>query len=313
MDNAPASASGVADAAIPPGLPARPCPACGAHEAHAVFARQGYRLVECASCGLAYIANPPTTDELAEIYSAASDYHTDLMRPGSDEFIRMGHVADHHLRRLLALTGAHGKDARLLDAGCSAGLFLDRARARGFDVAGVEFSDDSAAFARAHFGLSVHTGTLHDLAAPAGSYDVVTMFDVLEHVPDPAADIAVAHSLLKPGGLFLLSTPNIDGLFPRLSRPLARVINYWPHPEPPYHLMQFSVRTLSAMLRKGGFRPGRVFHERMPLAYSFGTLDTLRRHPKMAAYAAVFAPFAWAGPLLRMGDAFYIAACRDAE
>ena len=308
MESAPVSQPGKPSSC---GRPDTACLACGATEARPVFAKQGYRLVECAHCGLAYIANPPTPDELARIYSAASDYHADLMLPCSAEYLRMGRVADHHLHRLLALTGTHGKGARLLDAGCSAGLFLDRARAKGFDVEGVEFSADSSAFARSHFGLKVRTGTLHDLPVEAGSFEILTMFDVLEHVPDPAADIAAAHRLLRPGGLFLLSTPNIDGLFPRLSRPLARLIGYWPHPEPPYHLTQFSVRTLANMLRAGGFRPGRVFHERMPLAYSFGTWKSFCKSPKMAAYAALFAPFAWAGSWLRQGDAFYIAAWRD--
>jgi hypothetical protein len=114
--------------------------------------------------------------------------------------------------------------------------------------------------------------------------------------------------LLKPGGWFVLSTPNIDGLFPRMAYKLAHRLNYWPHPEPPYHLYQFSVRTLSAMLGKAGFVPGPVRHSSIELAYTFGTVATLARMPKRLAYAVALAPLVKLGPLIGQGDWFYLAA-----
>lgn len=285
-----------------------PCNHCGSTEARALFTLKGYDLVACIQCDLAYIANPPSAEELARIYSDAADYHAELKDPGSKVWRRMDRIADGHIDFLRLLPGG----GNLLDVGCSTGQFLAKARGQGFDVAGIEFSEGSARFAADHFGLAVQQGSIHQCTLPAGSLDMVTMFDVIEHVPDPASDITAAWELLKPGGWFVLSTPNIDGLFPRLSFKLAGALNYWPHPEPPYHLYQFSVRTLSAMLTKAGFEPGPVRHDKMELSYTFGSLKTLARMPKRLAYALAFAPIDLLGPLIGQGDWFYLAARKPA-
>lgn len=290
--------------AEPDSLERASCNQCEGRASRLLFVKQGYRLVECASCGLAYIDNPPTAEALARHYSAAAGYHDALRDPTSRAYAEMAAVATQHLK-VVTRSATHG---RLLDVGCSTGLFLDQARAAGFDVRGVEFSAASADFARERFGVEVATGALADVALARESFDIVTMFDVIEHVPDPSADMRTAYNLLKPGGLFVVSTPDIDGLFPRASLLVARLIDHWPHAEPPSHLFQFSKKTLAAMLRKTGFEPGAVTDTHMPLAYSFGSAATLARAPKMLAYATVFAPLARLGPLVGNGDWFYMVA-----
>ncbi|MBA4781344.1 MAG: hypothetical protein A2792_16820 [Sphingomonadales bacterium RIFCSPHIGHO2_01_FULL_65_20] len=284
--------------------PSAACNHCGSTETRPVARIDGYSLERCSRCGLAFITNPPSDAELAAMYQASNDYHTQLHDPASDAYARMAAIARKHLR----FVERFANGGQLLDIGCSTGLFLDEARRRGFDVAGVEFSAASAQFARDRFHLSVTDGDIHAVDDAEGMLDIVTMFDVIEHVRDPARDIVAAHRLLRPGGLFILSTPNIDGLFPRASEPLARPLGYWPHIEPPWHLYQFSVRTLSAMLEARGFECIGARHTAIDLAYSFGTPATLMRSPKRLAYAMVFAPLAWAGPKIGMGDWFYLAA-----
>lgn len=286
----------------------RGCNLCGERAWHSVFSTKGYDLVECAACQLAYIANPPDDAELARIYSGDMGYHTALKDPESEAWTTSVRTAEAHMNFMRQAPGT----GHLLDVGCSTGQFLNLARDHGFAVSGIEFSEDSRAFASSHFGLSVEPGRIQDSAHEPGSLDVVTMFDVIEHVRDPLSDMAGVMRLLKPGGWFVLSTPNIDGLFPRLSRPLAGPLGYWPHPEPPFHLYQFSVATLSAMLAKAGFEPGPVAHLRIPLDYTFGSLKTLLRSPKRAAYAALFAPTAMLGPWIGQGDWFYLAARKPA-
>jgi 2-polyprenyl-3-methyl-5-hydroxy-6-metoxy-1,4-benzoquinol methylase len=278
------------------------CNHCGGNDARLLFVKKGYRLVRCSGCDLAFIENPPTADELAIIYSGAADYHRDLTDPRSEAYAALSRTADQHLDILKK----YARNGRLLDVGCSTGLFLDRAARAGHEVEGVEFSSESAAFARSQFGLTVSEGDVR--ASPAGPWDIVTMFDVIEHVPDPSGDMRSVADLLAPGGLFLLSTPDIDGLFPRLSYLLAERLDYWPHPEPPHHLTQFSKRTLAAMLERNGFEVVGVHDTNMALSYSFGAPATLAKHPKMAAYAALFAPIAKLAPLIGKGDWFYMAA-----
>jgi len=285
-----------------------PCNHCQSTVFTPLFTLKGYDLVHCGDCGLAYVSNPPSAEELKRIYSAESNYHVQLHDPASETWRSFEALAQKHMAFVRQQTGS----GPVLDVGCSTGHFLAAARAQGFEVEGAEFSADSARVAREHFGLTVTEGSVHQVSAAPGSFDLVTMFDVIEHVPDPAADIAAVWQLLKPGGWFVLSTPNIDGLFPRLSLPLAKALGHWPHPEPPHHLYQFSVRTLAAMLEKGGFVPGAVSHTRIPLSYTFGSPAVLARSPKRAAYAALFAPLALAGPWIGQGDWFYIAARKPA-
>ncbi|MBC2652094.1 class I SAM-dependent methyltransferase [Novosphingobium flavum] len=286
------------------------CIHCQATSSDQLFVHKGYRLVRCSGCGLAYIANPPSAAELAELYAAegGGTYHAQLRDPANPEVARMAQIAERHLDfvRTVATTG------RLVDLGCSTGAFLGKAKAAGFEASGIEYARDSAHFAAEMTGCPVEHGTLADSSVAPGSLDVLCAFDVIEHVPDPADDLARMYGLLKPGGWLVLSTPNIDGLFPRLSFPLAGVLGHWPHPEPPHHLYQFSVATLSAMLRTAGFEPGPVRHCNIDLSYTFGQFPALLRMPQRLAYAMVFAPFAKLGPLVGMGDWFYIAARKPA-
>ena len=284
------------------------CNLCGETASTPVFSTKGYDLVECTTCKLAYIANQPDDAALARLYSGSEGYHAALKDPASPQWTVIRRTAEAHMNFMSRVPGT----GRLIDVGCSTGQFLNLARASGYAVSGIEFSDDSRLFTADHFGLEVEPGSIHNTAQEPGSVDFVTMFDVIEHVRDPMADMRAAFRLLRPGGWFVLSTPNIDGLFPRLSRPLASRLDYWPHPEPPYHLYQYSVRTLGASLERAGFAVGPMMHRRIPLDYTFGNLAALSKSPKRAAYAALFAPSALLGPWIGQGDWFYMAAQKPA-
>ena len=286
------------------------CNMCGGSEARPLFRARGYDLVRCSRCDLAYVANPPDAAALHRLYSAQeSDYHAELHDPDSAESRRMGEIAARHLR----FTRRFVRQGRLVDVGCSSGEFLLRAQQAGFACSGVEFSEDSAAQAERRSGLTIERGTIHDSALTPRSCDVITMFDVIEHVPDPLSDLRAAYALLAPGGWLVLSTPNIDGLFPRASYPLAGVLGHWPHPEPPHHLYQFSQATLSALVTRAGFAVRGARHCNIDLSYTFGTARELARMPRQLAYAALFAPLAKLGPLIGMGDWLYLAARKPPE
>ncbi len=148
---------------------------------------------------------------------------------------------------------------------------------------GAELSPVTAAFAREHFALDVTAGSWRDAGIAEGSLDVVTLFDVIEHMPDLLNEPRGIRRMLKPGGLLLQSTLNIDGLFPKVSQPFADLLDYWPHPEPPHHLYQFSVRTLSELDRQGRVRARRVDQTRIGLDYSFGTPKHWRVSKKLCS------------------------------
>ena len=280
------------------------CNSCASTSAEHLFRAKGYDLVRCTGCGLAYIANPPSAEELKVLYSAGASYHAALCDPSSTTFATQDRIAVRHLAETLR----SAKRGRLLDVGCSIGQFAARAKAAGFAATGLEMNEASAVFARTHYGLDVAEGTIHDAPQEPGSLDVLTMFDVIEHVPDPLGDLRKAWDLLAPGGTIVLSTPNIDGLFPKASLPLAKKLDYWPHPEPPYHLYQFSAKTLGAMLATAGFAVASTRHFAIDLAYTFGQMQTLLKMPKRLAYAGLFAPMAALGPMIGQGDWIYVTA-----
>lgn len=287
------------------------CNNCGGRGHDQIFRKFGYDLMRCTGCGLVFVGNPPSQDEVQAFYSAEADYHSELLDPAHPAFERMRGIARQHVG-MLARSVAHPKGLKLLDIGCSSGLFLDEARKAGYDVHGAELSPDTARFARDHFVLDVHAGDWRDGGYEDASFDVIALFDVIEHVPDPLGELRAIMRLLKPGGLLLQSTPNIDGLFPRLSYRLAHRLDYWPHPEPPHHLYQFSTATLSAMTRRAGYDVVRADLTNIQLAYSFGTPASWKISPKLFAYAMLFAPSAVIGKWIGQGDWLYLAARRPA-
>jgi SAM-dependent methyltransferase len=135
--------------------------------------------------------------------------------------------------------------------GCGAGYFLDAARTAGWQVAGVELSEAAATAARSELGLDVFTGALSDAGFPAGAFDLITMFEVLEHMRDPGAALNEACRLLRPGGLLAVEVPNdMDAYRAALARADQR---WWVIP--PVHLYYFNASSLSRWLLMSGFEP----------------------------------------------------------
>ncbi len=196
-------------------------------------------IVRCKHCGFVYADPRPQSGEVLDIYEAVQD-------PLYVEE-REGRVLtfEHHLRPLERLTGP-GKGRRLLDVGAHTGVFVDIATRHGWDAWGVEPSTWAVEQARAQ-GLKMHLGTLEDADFPAGHFSVVTMWDVIEHVPDPFSTLQSAWRVLEPNGLLVIHTMDISSLFSRL---MGR---HWPwYME--MHLFYFSRHTLRQMLDKAGFR-----------------------------------------------------------
>jgi ubiquinone/menaquinone biosynthesis C-methylase UbiE len=196
-------------------------------------------IVQCRQCGLVYTDPRPDGHDIVETYQAVEDplYLEE----------RAGRVLtfEHHLKPLERITGPpNGRP--LLDVGCYTGVFVEIAARHGWDAWGLEPSRWAVEQARAR-GLHVVQGTLDTAKLPEGGFDVVTMWDVIEHLTDPRRALQRSHRLLKPGGLLVVHTIDIESPFARLMG--AR----WPWLME-MHIYYFSRRTLRAMLEKCGFR-----------------------------------------------------------
>ena len=194
------------------------------------------RIVRCRSCSLVYMNPRPHHQAVQDNYAAVEDVRYLEEEQGRVETFT---ASLDHLRRFVP-------SGTLLDVGCHIGTFLTVAESHGFTVAGVEPSRWASEIARSRVSGLIHRGAIEDAPMPEGGYDVVTLWDVIEHLPDPALDIRAIRSALTPGGIFAVSTMDVDSLFARL---LGR---RWPW-YMQMHLVYFSRATLCEMLRREGF------------------------------------------------------------
>ncbi len=292
---------------LPPHFVRVSCNICDRHSARALFVKKGFVLAQCGHCDLVYVQNQPSREELKRLYSFKSGYHVEFR--DNDQACR---TYLREARGYYRFIDRYKKRGRLLDIGCSAGFFLKVARDQGWEAQGLELSEDTAALAEKWYGLEVTVGTLRESLFPANHFDVVTLWDVIEHLDDPKKTLFIINQILKPDGIVAIATPNIDGLFPALSYKVANLLNHWPHPEPPRHLFQFSKKTLTRLLELTGFKVSDIQDERIPIGYTFGGLKALLRSPFRLGYALVFIPAAFAGPMLRAGDNVFAVAQKTA-
>ena len=205
---------------------------------HSGYGRH-HPIVQCQRCGLVYTDPRPDGHDIVETYQAVEDplYMEE----------REGRVLtfEHHLKPLERLTGPPNGHP-LLDVGCYTGVFVEIAARHGWEAWGVEPSRWAVEQAQAR-GLHIVQGTLETADLPEATFDVVTMWDVIEHVTDPRGTLQQAHRLLKPDGLVVVHTIDIESPFARLMD--AR----WPWLME-MHIYYFSRRTLRAMLENCGFR-----------------------------------------------------------
>lgn len=183
-------------------------------------------------------------------------------------------------RRRASIYLPYRGEGRLLDFGCGAGGYVAKMAAAGWRAEGMDMSDEAVRIGR-EAGLTMHQGTLPGAELAAGSYDVVTMWHVLEHVPAPLTTLRAARRLLKPGGTLLAACPQLDSL------QAAWFGGHWFALDLPRHLTHFTRKTLRRHLEAAGFEVERIVAFRRPstIRKSFAYLaeDTGRRlHRRMA-------------------------------
>ncbi len=227
----------------------RACPVCDGRQSQRLFDRNGFDLHRCNGCGCVFVAQDPTSIDFQALYGES--YYT-----GGHDAVFADYVGEEAARRahsrrklwwLRHLPPRLPHSGRLLDVGCAAGFFLAEARAH-YEVQGVELSAWSSAYARDRLGLNVFTGTLQEASLPAAHFDIITLWDVIEHVPDPVPLLAEAARVLRPGGRLVLTTGDWDSAYAR-----ARGAE-WHLLAPPWHLTMFGRRTMVRASERAGLR-----------------------------------------------------------
>lgn len=235
------------------------CPMCGADAGKLLFAGRDllhggeamFRLVTCQVCGHMYQNPRPTVAAIGQYYPAAYIPFQPAIEDEPHWWRRIDRRYGRY-RRCAAVQRAAGGPGRLLDVGCATGIFLDGMRRLGWQVQGVEPTWSAVEYARCRFGLDVFHGRLEEAHFADASFDVITLWDVLEHVHEPRPMLAELVRLLRPGGLLVLSLPNPDSLEARLLGP------YWLGWDLPRHLNLFRPVLLTRHLPQVGLQVERI-------------------------------------------------------
>ncbi len=173
-----------------------------------------------------------------------------LTRHYSSEYRRYGRLVSGVLKAFYSVRTARWerrfeRPGSVLELGCGDGAMLDSFGRKGWKVVGIERSPEVAAVAHRKFGIPVFVGGL-DAVRPAASFDIVILFQVLEHLPDPLATLKQCARLLKPSGQLIIGVPNFDSWQAKYAGPA------WFHLDVPRHLFHFSPKSLRKALGLAG-------------------------------------------------------------
>jgi 2-polyprenyl-3-methyl-5-hydroxy-6-metoxy-1,4-benzoquinol methylase len=226
-----------------------------------------FKVIQCTYCKLVFVNPFPEKASLAEHYD--ENYYTEWLTTQSKSRLRMWERRLNKLERF-------EKRGSLLDVGCATGAFLELAKKRGWKVSGTELSPYAARYAENILGIPIFCGDLPDSPYPGGSFDVVTMWHVLEHVTDPANYLRKTYDLLKPNGLLVIAVPNVDDHIMRIAYQIVKGKRrmLFSKDEREVHLFHFSARTLKAYLEKTGYNCLRI-------GADFGEVNYLKKTVNM--------------------------------
>jgi 2-polyprenyl-3-methyl-5-hydroxy-6-metoxy-1,4-benzoquinol methylase len=233
------------------------CPLCGSEQFRTQFEEPPYAVRRCQRCGLGWVSPRFDQTGLEEIYK--SDRYWRSPSPKTQGYTDYradeGLYLDTFRNRLRYVLRDGPRTGRALDVGCAAGFCMAGMRELGFETYGLEISATIAAHARERFGFeNIHIGSLEQAPYPDGFFDLITMWDVVEHVVDPVVLLTRARELLAPGGLLVIETQDIDSRFARALGPK------WHHYKHEEHIYHFTPATIQTLLEQAGFRVAKLTH-----------------------------------------------------
>lgn len=218
----------------------------------------GSKIVRCLNCGLEFVNPLPTEEWLKQLYArelAGGEeklpFYLNYIQERKDRgnsFDKLHNSRLDLIERFCPNPGNHLEARRnLLDIGCGAGFFLKTAQSRGWNPYGIDFLPEYNRFAREELLLgNVHSATLEEMNFPPLSFDVVTLWDLIEHLRHPLATLKEINRILRPGGLVVIWTPNVKNA--------AFLKEKWDGYRVPLHLYFLSNQALNSLLTQAGFK-----------------------------------------------------------
>jgi 2-polyprenyl-3-methyl-5-hydroxy-6-metoxy-1,4-benzoquinol methylase len=198
-------------------------------------------LVKCTSCSFVFMKKIPSEEELANHYSSYSYRQEGYLSP----------ITIKVYNRILDSFERYRKTNRILDVGCGRGYFLDVAKQRGWEVFGSEFSETAVKLCSGK-GINMLHGKIHEHSFRDNFFDIITSFEVIEHINNPKEDLNAIYGMLRKGGGFYCTTPNFNSIMRFYLKDKFNVISY------PEHLAYYTTKTLEKVVCETGFKKHRI-------------------------------------------------------
>lgn len=196
-----------------------------------------HKLIKCTECGFVFMENIPSTKELDSYYNSYS-YST-------EGYLSQITIKSYNL--LLDEFEKYRSLNKLLDIGCGRGWFLVEAQKRGWEVFGTEYSHTALKICKNN-GIQTKEGGLDKNMFNYNMFDIVTSFEVIEHINTPQNEIKIVSNLLRKGGFFYCTTPNFNSILRYYLKEKYNLIEY------PEHLAYYTKTTLNKLIKKHGFK-----------------------------------------------------------
>jgi len=229
------------------------CNLCGSRSYSKLFTVKGrskfsypfpLAYVKCKRCGLVFTNPRPDRKEILKQYD--SEHYRSSIIPKNNYILRREIDAD---IRKISFLERFKKKGRLLDVGCAQGFFIYIARMKGFKVYGVETSKRTSSFAKNTLKLDVFNMSFEKAKLKENYFDVITAFNLIEHLENPLGFLKKCYSLLKKHGILVIATPSLDSLHFKILGKRWECAS-----DPAQHLYLFNKKTLSMLAKKAGFK-----------------------------------------------------------
>lgn len=229
------------------------CPWCGSEKAQInlwlkddFLSKEDFHICECLNCGLQYTMPRPTKDKIGNYYKSEEYYSHQENKKGFIPKLYEA-VKKVNLRKKYRLATKDLAEGKLLDIGCGVGDFLQRAEEKGWECMGVEPSEEAKVIARKRIKANIiNSEELEQI--PDNTFDLITMWHVLEHIDDLKWQVEQLQRLIKPNGRIVIAVPNYkshDGQFYK---------EHWAAYDVPRHLNHFNKQTITKIFKSKGLQ-----------------------------------------------------------
>lgn len=215
------------------------CILCGSQSLHKIKDYEQHYLVKCKSCKFVFCEPIPSLEELEEHYKGY----------GRNDYLSPITILRYH--EILDSFEPYRKNNKLIDVGCGIGYFLEVAKERGWEVYGTEFTD-KAIHICSQKGIKMKKGILDPKNYIPEEFDIITSFEVIEHINNPIDEISNMKMILRDGGIIYVTTPNFNSLLRYILKSNYDVITF------PEHLSYYTPKTLSRLFTINNFKKVKI-------------------------------------------------------